>query len=470
VNDAMRLFTDRNWPQALPALQHAVDDDSFMSLPDDTRYRVLKAASETALYHGESLELAHKNLMRLVSMPQADFDDWQHRAQAAFRLNDIVDCVSSLTVMARRWPERFAWSNSAIPLSEAIRNVIDAASKRRVSVFPMLLALYDAHWRLHWDVEPSYAWRDLTLLLAQNGQLRRAIDVARHVTNAYTLITMRADRRFDAVVAADPGHFDVETAAKRELQMFQEAADGAPESLEAKIDVIQSMLNLRSYEAALAASDSIFLDIKSTNYPERRYNDFWDYIPSFMRVRANTLERVGRWDEARTELSAAAVTAGTYGSTVAIIDLASLDCSLGRPNDALLSINRLPEKTSALVKMYMEVDRLDASLQLGDSRQASRSLEYLRSHRADSPWEFLLALILVHRPDQAAQELIRQLRDERERQPALLEVQDYPRSPEPERDVQIAADLRALMTRPDVQKEIKKVGRVERYPLENPLF
>jgi hypothetical protein len=471
VNDAMRLFVDGNWPQALPALQHIVDDGSFMRLPSDIRYRVLKAASEAAQYHGGSPEVAHKNLMRLVSMPQANFEDWQHRAQAAGRLNDIVDCVSSLTVMVSRWPERFAWSKSAISLNDGIRYIIDAASKKRVSVFPLLLALYDAHWRFHWDVEPSDAWRDLTLLLLENGHLARALDVAQHVTSAYTLIAMRADRRFDAVVAADPGHFDVETAAKRELQRFQDAADGDPESLEAKVDVIQSMINMQSYGAALAASDSIFLDIKSTNYPEHRYKDFGDYIASFMEARAASLERVERWEEARTELSAAAKTAGIYGTTGAILNLASLDCALERPNDALLAINRLlPGATDALGKMYVEVDRLDASLQLGDSRQASRSLEYLRLHRADSPWEFLLALILMNQPDQAAHELISQLRDERERQQALLVVQYYPQSPETKRDAQIDAQLRALMIRPDVRREINKVGRIERYSLEDPLF
>jgi hypothetical protein len=49
---------------------------------------------------------------------------------------------------------------------------------------------------------------------------------------------MRADRRFDRVVAAEPMHFDVEAAASGALQRFQDLADNAEASLEVEIDVI----------------------------------------------------------------------------------------------------------------------------------------------------------------------------------------------------------------------------------------
>jgi hypothetical protein len=58
------------------------------------------------------------------------------------------------------------------------------------------------------------------------------------VQSAYTLAEMRADRRFDRVVAAEPMHFDVEAAASGALQRFQDLADNAEASLEVEIDVI----------------------------------------------------------------------------------------------------------------------------------------------------------------------------------------------------------------------------------------
>jgi hypothetical protein len=145
-------------------------------------------------------------------------------------------------------------------------------------------------------------------------------------------------------------------------------------------------------------------------------------------------------------------------------------CGLGRPNDALAAINRISAKTSAAGQMLLEVEQLDAAVQLGDSKRASRSLEYLKSHRTDRLPMYLMALIEMNQLDGAAQELIRQLRDENERREALLGAQDFPLHPLAARDMRLEAERRALISRPDVRRAIDKVGRVESYPLENPLF
>jgi tetratricopeptide (TPR) repeat protein len=471
VDDAMKLVADKNWPQALMALQSISEAKSFTSLSDDTQYRVLKTASNTALYHGTP-ELAHQYSVRLVSMRQADFDDWQDRVRAAGKLNDKVDGISSLTVMVLRWPDRFAPSSDSASLNGYVRQVIKLAPQRpRVSVFPLLMALYNAHWKLDWGIEPSDAWRDLALLLAQNGRFAEAVDVAHHVNDVYDLIAMRADRRFDAVVAAIPAQFDIQAAANRGLLDFQDATERSPQSLELRIGVIRSLIRLRRYEAALAASDSILSDIKSTNYPERLYSDFSDTAPWFLHTRAIALERLGRWDEAISQLSVASLMTGKkYGNVDQLLALAGDYCGLGRPNDALATINRISAKTSAAGQMLLEVEQLDAAVQLGDSKRASRSLEYLKSHRTDRPPMYLMALIEMNQLDGAAQELIRQLRDENERREALLGAQDFPLHPLAARDMRLEAERRALISRPDVRRAIDKVGRVESYPLENPVF
>jgi hypothetical protein len=89
----------------------------------------------------------------------------------------------------------------------------------------LLQALYGAHWKLKWEIEPSTAWRDLTLLLLGKARLAEAHEVASHVTDVYVLIAMRADRRFDAVIAANQPQFDIEAASEREFHALQAAAD-----------------------------------------------------------------------------------------------------------------------------------------------------------------------------------------------------------------------------------------------------
>ena len=115
----------------------------------------------------------------------------------------------------------------------------------------------------------------------------------------------------------------------------------------------------------------------------------------------------------------------------------------------------------------MELVRLDAAVQMGDSPQAERSLRFIRTHRADSPFDYVYALILVNQPDRAAEQLIGQLRDADERQDALLFVQTYAPAMGTPRALDLDARQRAVIARRDVQAAIRKVGRVEIYRLES---
>jgi hypothetical protein len=116
--------------------------------------------------------------------------------------------------------------------------------------------------------------------------------------------------------------------------------------------------------------------------------------------------------------------------------------------------------------MQIEAVRVDAAYQLGDFKQVERSLQYLRIHRPDAPGAYEDALITVNQLDRAAYELITELMDTDQRQDALLSAQAFEPTPGTPRDMELAARRRAVITRPDVQAAIRKVGRVESYQLE----
>jgi hypothetical protein len=140
---------------------------------------------------------------------------------------------------------------------------------------------------------------------------------------------------------------------------------------------------------------------------------------------------------------------------------------LGRPKEALSAIGSIRTDTSPYGASAMEVIRLDAAVQLGDSKQAGRSLRFLRTHRADSHSDYEYALIVTNQPDRAAQELIAQLLDPEGRQDALVFVQTYAPSTGTPRELDLDARQRAVIARRDVQAAIQKVGRVEAYRLES---
>jgi hypothetical protein len=466
--DASKWVAQKNWPQALATLRSIIDAKTFSDLPMDVQYRALSTAGRVASYHGPPM-LGYEYLGRAIAMPQADSNDWLERLRAAGKLDKKADTVSALTVLMQRWPDRGVTLESDY-IAEVVRY---AKELRAGATLSLLQALYAAHWKLKWDLEPSSAWRDLVLLLLEKDRLiekdrlTEANDVASHITDVYVLIAMRADRRFDRVVAANSAQFDIEAAAEREFHAFQAEAERAPQSLAVRSLVINSLLHRQHYEAALAASDSTLLDIRSTNYPDKLFVDYEEERSWFLNLRSVALQRVGRWDEAVAQLSAASLMLEKYSGNVdQLTNLGDLFCTLGRPNDALSTIGSMTARTSPFGAMQIEAVRADAAYQLGDFKQMDRSLRYLRAHRAEAPGAYEDALIAVNQLDRAAHELVAELKHSAERQDALQGIQAFAPTPGTPRDMDFDARRRAVIARPEVQEEIRRVGRVERYALE----
>ena len=461
---AMKLVNDKDWPRALAALRAVVDARAFRSLSRDVQYRALAAAGRVATYHGPA-KLGYEYLGRLVAMPQSNYDDWLERLRAAEKLDHSADTVSTLTVMMQRWPDRSGQLNP----DYIMKVVNEARGLPNDRAWSLLQALFAAHWKLKWGIEASAAWRDLTLLLLEKGRISDAVNVSAHVTDVYVLVAMRADRRFDVIVAASPAQFDIEAATEREFQALQEAAEKSPQSLALKSWVIDSLLRQQHYEAALAAADSVLSDIRSTNYPEKLFEDYADRESWFLNLRSIALQRVGRWDEALAQLAAASLLPEQFGGNVdQLINLGYLDCALGRPRDALAAIGSVVERTSPYGAMQKQAVILDAAVQLADAKQIERSLQYLHMHREDAPDIYEDALVIANQLRRAAHVLVAQLLDTSERQDALLSIQAFAPTPGTPRDMEIDARRRAVILRPDVQAATKKVGRVDSYRLEAP--
>jgi beta-barrel assembly-enhancing protease len=459
--EAERALAEKDWPKAQVALRSEIEGHGFRSLSQDDQYHALRKGAFVGLYHGDK-NLGYSYLLRLTAMPQAGLVDWRELIDSAYRLKHPDDLVRSLIELTRRWPEE------APKLDERVVGAASEAiySLSREKQLTPLWALYEAHFKLQWGEEPSSAWRDLTLLLLERDRLTDAEDVSGHITSSDVLVVMRSDRRFDALVAARPERFDVESAAREELRFAQAKSDENPQLLDLKIRVVVSLQRLRDYGAMLAAADELKLEIASTNFPRRLYTDYDDNYRWVLDERAIALERLGRADEAVKELQTASRLSEKGAKNASQpINLAALLCRLNRPQDALAALADVGP-SSDYGKALMELIRLKAALQLKDEPQAAKSLEFLQSVRATRPEEYELGLVLMGQMDQAAQSLISRLRDPAKRQEVFELVQDFPPLPSAKFEQDDDEAWRLLVARADVQSAINSVGRAASYHLE----
>jgi hypothetical protein len=453
------VFASKHSGRGLAELRDVIAAPAFNSLAVDDQFQALTLAAGAAT--PTETTLARGYLDRAIALPGIGFEDQLATLSLAVNSGYETAASKSLTLLARQWPDRVAGVDNRL-IFRALWLAEHVAPAARLS---LLQALYAAHWKVEWDVEPSVYWRDLALLLLEQGSVREAIDVSTHVTEPYVLIGMRADRRFDGVVAAHPDQFEVEHAADRELKFFQSLSDEHPKSLALKARVMEALLHGQHYAAMLAASDYAVQELRATNFPGKLYDDYVEEHGSYFYLRSVALQREGRWDEAVAQL----VEAGLEGDLNQLINLASLYCALDRPKDALTLISPIgPTRTSEYGAMQVEAIRLQSAVQLGDRAQLSRSMQYLSSHRADAPRAYLYALIVAKQLDQAARYLITELEDKELRQSVLPDIQEYLPTPGTKAEMEIEAQWRSVIARKGVQAAIHRVGRVESYRLEAP--
>jgi beta-barrel assembly-enhancing protease len=463
IDIAVKLAAERDFVKAEGVIQEVIHAKDFRRLPSAEHYRALLTAAKLA-YTLKEPKLEYESRVRVVALPEATAEDRVARVSAAYKLEDTGEIIIGLTDLARRNPERL---NKSI---ERFTLYWIAEGKRKLphgATLPLLEALYKIGWKVQENHVPSVAWSDLALFLLEQKRLTEAIDVSTHVTDEYALISMRADRRFDAVIAAIPAQFDVDAAAKKRLESFQATAGQAPKLLEPKLIVINLLLEQQHYSAALAAADGVLAEIHSKSDPKQWYEDFDEQYVWILDGRSRALRRLGRWDEGLDQLAAASWVLDKSGENVSqVINLGGLYCDLGHPNEALGSLVRVGAKASPYGLMQEANRRLDAAVQLGDTEQTKKWFTFMQDHRADAPLTYQSALLLLDRQDAAADWLIERLKNQDQRAETLLSIQEFATPLRTPRQAELARLKRAMIARPDVQAEIQKVGRVEKYNLE----
>jgi hypothetical protein len=466
LDDALRLIANQQFDAGLAALQSLIDARSFASLPSDDQYHALLAAGRAEMRF-QRWSLARRYMTRAAAMPQATADEQLALVTIGWQLHDQPLIAESLTAVARKWPDRLG------KMDEDYLTAILAGQAKlpRATALALLQSLYAANFKLKWDIEPSESWRDLMLMLIERGRPAEAAELSARITDPYVLIEIRADRRFDTVVAAHPEAFDGVAAADRQIKWLQAKDEDGANALRVKVLLMAALMRRHHAAAALAIGDDAIAEIRDTNYPERRFVDYLAEYGNLLTERAFALLDLGLWDEGVAQLKAAAREfEHDRDNVAAAIDLAEVECDLARPADARSVLAQITAGLSPYGQMRVEGVRLDVATQEGDTAQVGRSLSYLRAHRGEAPMSYLSGLIIANQLDRAAEELRRELLDPDWRQNALGNVQTYTPEQATPRDLEMRARWLSVLARPEVQQAIAKVGRVESYDMEGTPF
>jgi tetratricopeptide (TPR) repeat protein len=463
IDLSLKLAADHDYVKAQSVIHEVIHAKDFGRLPSAEQYRALTTAAKLA-FTLKQPKLDYESRVRLLALPEATADDRMARVRAAYRLRDTGEIIIGLTELVQKSPEKLGELNQGYVFG-SLRDA--KKTLPHGSTLPLLQALYAAHWKLKWNQEPSNLWEDLALLLLEQNRLAEAIDVASHVTDEYGVISMRADRRFDVVIAANPAQFDAGAALKRNLERYQAEAERAPKSLTPKVAVIDFLMEQQRYGGALAAADGVLVEMRAHADPKQWYDDFGDEYAWLLDSRSRVLRRLGRWDEGLDQLAAASWMLDKSGKNVSqVINLGDLYCELGKPKEALGALVRLGSDVSPYGRMQEAYVRLDAAVQLSDPEQTEKWLAYFKEHRVDAPRTYEDVLLLLNDAEAAAKWLIERLEDKDLRSATLLSIQDYAVPVLTPRQAELQKRRRALLARADVQAEIAKVGRVESYKIE----
>ena len=459
IREAFFDVTNNDWEAAAAAFEGAIHSRGFANLPEELRYPTLLTAGLLAEKAGNH-ELAHGLLVQATQSRQADSTAWHERLSAAYALSDFSDSALCITAIAMRWPQTLDQINSDAIYS--VKRRMDEPEHAREQV-ALLQALFDAKWRTD-EGEPNGFWRDLSRLHLAKGEVGEAKKVAARVHSARVALTMRVDKRFDALTQGNPDLLDIDRIAVEELAIAREDAKAVPDSLRRLVTLQTVLLDARKFDEVIAIADGVIA--KSANGAGKStYSDYDDQYVWVLDQRSRALAGLGRSEEAIAQWDHSARHPEHGDVNVSqVLNLGAYYADLRRPKDALEIVSELGPM-SPYGRMQLEMTQLMAAIELGDKRAAATHLAFMREHRADAIGTWQTALLMSGDLDGAADLLVERLNSEKWRGAALADIQEYAGTETTPMGAERQLRLEAILARPKVIRAIEKVGRRERFNL-----
>jgi hypothetical protein len=459
------LLADK-YVEASEALEAAMELGVFQRLQPAVQHQAFLIAAFAASGRDDYLG-AHEFMMAATEFDEANAAQWLLRARYASWVEEWADAALAITTVARRWAGEIAKDEHRELISQ-IGYRLRKDDRRHREYLDLLNALFDARYTAQFGIQPDGFWQDLVLDALEKGDMKRARTFAARIENTDTLLRMRIDKRFDALVRDDAKRFDLTAAMKRRSRSLARVVTDEPRSLQAFVQYGYALLDEGRYTDLLERSDVILRRIGNAPAKSPPYDDLDDSLNWVYNHKAASLRALGRWDEALGVMEAGRAKREHGSDNVSqAINLGFHYNDAGQAQKALDVLEDVDwaRALSPYGRMQLQHVRYRAYLHLGNHAEADNVLAYLREHHDDADDTWLQVLLDSDDVDGAAAQLIAQLKDAEKRGAALAGVQDYRRPAE----MPLMRDSRerwnALLARADVSAAIDEVGRRERQPL-----
>ena len=456
-------------PALEAALKAILSDSAFPELSQEERHAAYVLLGAVLFDAGKNRDAAAL-AAQASEMPEATDFDWDIRLRNSYALNDYRDAAHAMSVLARGWPAKIGtYRDEAIFM---LAREVQKPSGDSAAASEFLDGLIAAKWKPKdpFGYPETDLWLNLLKARLERGDIAGAARAAEGLRDPVVLLKLRADKRFDAVVQAEPQRFDIMNAYHEELAARRAASEGAQGDLKDINDTADTLFNLnRPKEALNLLTEAIDrAEARPNSFRDERDQLHWSYDK-----RSSALFVIGRSQDAF-----AAMTAGSSLKELGrvnvsqAINLAGKYVVFDRPRDALDAVDSVGfSATSPYGRMALEDVHACAYFELGEKDDLAGALKYMKAHADDGMQPFLNTMLFTGDLDGAAEHVIAQLKDPAKRMDVLYFLQDY--LPEPNataRELSVHANWITVRNRPDVAAAIAAVGRVESYPLMSPSY
>ena len=459
-----------DFSDALPRLMTLTENPDFLALPPIFTHAGFSMLTVADLRAGR-LNDAAAAVRVVTASPVANAGDWAQALGVALARRDNRDLVVDLTTLAMRYPDSLKrMSDTGILSIYATGAPGPDGDDLRYALAQALIA---ANWRPQSPfVDESGFLIDHIAVMLDRGDLAGARGVIGQVDEPVWMLAARVDKRFAPLEAVNPGAFDLQALRVRRLAAIDAAMAANPGLAAGVASKATTLIAFGDNDQALRLLDDALAKAEPADGQPSAFVDAQAGLASLLGLRAEALAGLGRYDEALATLTRATNRPEAGHINVAQrFALARLDIAMGKPSDALATLAALdPSDTSIAGRLADEGLTACAADRNGDATIRDAALDFVRAHQAVDPVDALQTWVCLGNADQAAQLLISMLDHPRSRLAALGWAQTLKRPPPPGPNADDEARRVALLSRPDVQAEISKVGAIEPAPLYRPYF